>query len=120
MQPFKSVSNGVGRTRVRAELYRIGEDLLVIIVGEGAHIGAVSMAEALPGEEVGSATVTARGHKEAELTGFVSQAVCSGTGRRTVALAGIHLDDITQAEIETIRRNVRGVVPLLDLDGIGG
>jgi hypothetical protein len=113
MEPIKTVSAGEGRTRVRADLYRIGDDLLVVLGGEGAHIGAASMAEAAPDEAPRIRTIVSPPHKEAELTEFLSQAVCAATGRRTLAVAGIHLDAITRDEIEAIRRNVRQLVPPL-------
>jgi hypothetical protein len=113
----KSAAAGRGRTRVRADVYRVGPDLLVVLGGEGQHLGAVSMAETAPGEDASVATVGARGHKEPELTEVLSRAVCAATGRRTVVVAGIHLDRITRDEIESIRRNVRRLVPQLDLGG---
>jgi hypothetical protein len=116
MRPFRSVSAGEGRTRVHADVYRVGEDLLVVLGGEGPHIGAASMAEAVPGDEPRVSTIVAPPHKEAELTEHVSRAICGLTGRRTVVVAGIHLDDITAGEIEAIRRNVRGLVRRLEAD----
>jgi len=116
MKPFKTVSAGRGRTRVYAEIYEVGSDLLAILGGEGLHIGAASIAEATPGKTSDVATISARRHREAELTEYFSKAVCSATGRRTVAIAGVHLDRITKAEIETIRQNVRQLVRQLDFD----
>jgi hypothetical protein len=116
MQPFESASAGRGRTRVHARIYEVGGDLLAVLSGEGAHIGAATIAEAIPGETGRVATVSARGHREAELTEYLSEAICSATGRRTVAIAGVHLDRITVAEIESIRRNVRKLVGRLDFD----
>jgi hypothetical protein len=120
MKHFKTVSAGRGRTRVRAELYRVGPDVLAVLGGEGAHVGAASLAEAVPGEGDHVTTIRARGHREAELTEYFSQALCSATGRRVVTIAGIHLDHISKAEIETIRANVVQLVRLLDLDESAG
>jgi hypothetical protein len=116
MKPLKSVFAGRGRTRVWAEIYEVGSDLLAVLGGEGLHIGAASIAEAIRGETSDVATISARRHREAELTEYLSRAICSATGRRTVAIAGIHLDGISKAEIETIRQNVRQLVPQLDFD----
>ena len=76
------------------------------------------MAEAIPDAEPRLSTLVAPPHKEAELTEYLSRAICAATGRRTVAVAGIHLDAITKDEIETIRGNVRRLVPMLDLDDV--
>jgi hypothetical protein len=116
MKPFKSVVAGRGRTRVHAKIYEVGSDLLTVLGGEGQHIGAASIAEASSGETGDVATISARGHREAELTEYLSKAICAATGRRTVTIAGIHLDRITKAEIETIRQNVRQLVQLLDFE----
>jgi hypothetical protein len=116
MKPFKSVSAGRGRTRVYAEIYDVGSDLLAVLGGEGLHIGAASIAEATPEKMSDVATISAQGHREAELTEYLSKAICSATSRRTVTIAGIHLDGITKDEIETIRRNVRQLARLLDFD----
>jgi hypothetical protein len=120
MQLIHAASAGRGRTRVRVELYRVGADLLAVLDGEGAHIGAATLAEAVSGETDHVATACARGHREAELTEYVSRTLSTATGRRTLTVAGIHLDRITKAEIEEIRANVRQVVRLLDLDGPAG
>jgi len=118
MQPFKTVAAGEGRTRVHAELYRVGSDILAVLGGAGPHIGAASLAEAVSGDEVTISTLAARGHKEPELTDRLSRAIYSSTGRRTLTIAGIHLDGISKAEIETIRRNVGELIRLLGDAGL--
>ena len=113
-------SAGTGRTRVDAEVYEVGRDLLVLIGGEGAHIGAASLAERIPGEKTTVAGLVARVreqperlHKEGEITDRVASRLTEATGRLTLALSGIHLDRITPEEIEEIRANVVQLAGLL-------
>ena len=121
---------GSARTRVCAEVYEVGRDLLVLIGGEGEHIGAASLAERIPGEETTVAGLVARvrerperRHKEGEITDRVAGRLTEATGRLTLALSGIHLDGITAEEIQEIRSNVeelsgllvRTVAPVMDL-----
>lgn len=111
MKRIKKISAGNGRTRVEVEIFEVGSDLLAIIGGEGSHIGAATLAERVL-DGIHSSTMCAPGHREAELTRQFSDAVASATGRRTLTIAGIHLDRITGSEIEAIRRNTRELVAL--------
>ena len=119
MKPFRTAAAGDGRTRVHAELYRIGSDILAVLGGAGPHIGAASLSGTEPGDRVNVSTLAAWGHKEPELTERLSRAIASSTGRRTLTVAGIHLDGITSEEIETIRRNVGELIRLLEDDPSG-
>jgi hypothetical protein len=107
VRKIEEVSVGQGRTRVDLELYEVGADLLAVLGGAGAHIGAATLAERAADAPSTLSTLTAIGHREAELTLEFSNAVTSATGRRTLAIAGIHLDGITKPEIQAIRRAVR-------------
>jgi len=91
----------------------VGADRLVLVGGEGPHIGAASLAERVAGEETAVRGVVARvrdrperWHKEQELTDRVAKRLTEATGHLTLAVSGIHLDRITAEEIETIRANV--------------
>jgi len=113
MQRLGEVSAGEGRTRVHATIYEVGDDLLVILGGEGAHLGAASLAEGSPDDRGRPVHLSAPGHREVELTDRVSCEVAAATGRRTLAVAGIHLDRIRRDEIEAVRANARALIPRL-------
>lgn len=113
MQETTRIQVGSGRTRVHADVYEVGADRLVLLGGEGPHIGAASLAERVAGEGTAVRGVVARvadrperWHKEKELTDQVAERLTGATGRLTLAVAGIHLDGITAGEIEAIRANV--------------
>ena len=132
---------GEGRTRVRMRVFAQGTDLLVIVDGEGAHIGAATLAEpacasvtpagapprapAKPRGRDRSAragwrgTVVAPPHKEAEISRAVASAVAGATGKRTLCAAGIHVDHIAHQEIREIRANVRRALESA-IAGLGG
>jgi hypothetical protein len=113
MKTIRRIAVGNDRTRVAVALYEIGPDLLAIIEGEGAHIGAATLAESDDRVGFRSETVSALGHREFELTREFSQTMSAASGRRTVTIAGIHLDDIREGEIEAIRRNVAEAATVL-------
>lgn len=113
MQRIQTVHAGRGRTRVWGELYEVGPDLLLLIGGEGLHIGAASLAERRSGEPLAARGISAAGHKEPELTDRLCVRLAEATGRRTLAVAGIHLDGITREEIDAIRANVEELGRLL-------
>jgi hypothetical protein len=98
-------SAGDGRTRLRAEIYELGRDLVVILGGGEIHLGSATLADPLPAGRSRTSSVTGEGHRESELSIRLSEAILAATGRRTVTLAGVHLDEITQDEIEQIREN---------------
>ena len=112
MEHLCTIRTGGGRTGVYGAVYEVGPDLFVVIGGTGLHIGAATLAEPLPGESiglqaiVGHTEVPGRMHKEGELTDRTARHIAEATGRRTLAVSGIHLDRISKQEIEAIRANV--------------
>jgi len=110
MKLFEKYAVGTGRTRVEAQIYEIGSDLLVLLGGEGIHIGAATLAEPLTPGDTELTTLCARGHREPELTTKLAQAISDATGRRTLAVAGIHVDLIKPEEIQAIRRNLGALI----------
>lgn len=94
-------SHGAGRTRVRCELFAVGRDLLLVITGGDAHVGAVATARPAdrPGDPPAVRVETVPGHRETELAREGAAALAAATGRVAVAVCGIHRDAATPAEI---------------------
>lgn len=131
MKEMAAVEVGEARTRVRIRAFAQGADLVVIVDGEGAHVGAATLVApgaplVQPGKIPGAGadgprarkpswrdTVVAPPHREAEITREVASAVARATGKRTLCAAGIHVDDITRDEIRRIRANVRVAIRAL-------
>jgi hypothetical protein len=96
---------GDGRTAVRLELVPLGRDLLLLISGGQAHVGAVAVAR--PAGEGGSAgTVVVPPHKEGPLAESCAALVAAAAGCTCAAVAGIHQDAASAAEIAAICANV--------------
>ncbi len=112
LRKIDAIALGQGRTRLDLEVYEIGSDLLVVLNGAGPHIGAATLAEHVVDAPAHLTTLTSLGHREAELTLELSNTLTNATGRRTLAIAGVHLDGITKAEIAAIRRTVRRLAQL--------
>ena len=102
------VEVGAERTLVELQADPLGRDWLLRITGGEAHVGAVATSRggAIQLSVVGS-------HKEGPLA-----EVCAGqwsllTGRVCVAVVGIHQDQATPEEIDSIVNNVRQGLEIL-------
>ena len=100
------VTMGTGRTAVRLELVGQGRDLLLLISGGEAHVGAVAVAR--PAGDGGAAgEVVVPPHKEGPLAAECAALVAEAGGCTCAAAAGIHQDLATKAEIAAICANAR-------------
>ena len=100
---------GRGRTAVQLTLAAQGNDLILTITGGAAHVGAVavvSVAGGTAGEPHCSVTVVP-GHAEGPLAEEAAARIAAATGKTCVAIAGIHQDRATRAEIAAIVTNVQ-------------
>lgn len=96
------VEAGSGRTAVRLDLVKQGRDLLLIVTGGDAHVGAVAVCH-----EQGAELMVVPGHKEGPLAAECAEAIALAAGCTCAAVAGIHQDDATGEEIAAIMANVR-------------
>ncbi|MHA0858001.1 prenylated flavin chaperone LpdD [Paenibacillus sp. CMAA1364] len=79
----------------------VGRDVMLIITGGDAHIGAVSTAYPTP-EGIDIQTSNIPGHKEYTITEALAQQAVEVLNRTVTVSAGIHYDDLTTAEIDAI------------------
>jgi hypothetical protein len=107
-----------GRICLDVILHRLGPDICVIVTGgQRPHIGAVSMSVArrsLRGDGTVAAStsnLTLTGHKDDVVARELSETLTLQTGQNVVVICGIHIDQITAQEIETVRKLVRESVP---------
>jgi len=92
-------SEGEGRARVSLSASYAGEDLVVQIYNKNAHIGAVAVAEFDRNEQRASVSViTQLGHKEDVVARDMAHLICKMMRKAVCVIAGIHLDNITEAE----------------------
>ncbi len=99
---------GSGRTAVWANWQFIGEDLLVVLSGEGQHLGGCSFAEPYLSKQSPSAAVSSisrKGHQDVELTRRIAQEVSKRLEVVVAVVGGIHIEHATRAEITQILEN---------------
>jgi len=97
---------GKGRIKINMKAVSIGEDLCVIISGgDSPHIGCVTMSVPRPSlsdsRDISATTSVLNliGHKDDEVARIVSNELSSKLNKNVVVTCGIHLDNITQEEI---------------------
>lgn len=78
-----------------------GRDLLLMITGGEAHIGAASTAYA-EGEGIQVQTTAVPGHKEHVLTAGMAKRAAEVLNRTVTVVMGIHYDDLNREEINRI------------------
>ena len=100
------LTRGKGRTRVNLVASDMGDDLIVSIHNENAHIGAVAIGEYDHEEGRASVSVITRlGHKDDAIAQKAAYLISKSTKRPVCVIAGVHLDDITREEIDKILEN---------------
>ena len=97
------ITKGEGRTKVSLLVESIGDDLVVFIHNENAHIGAVAVGEYDHKQNRTSTSVITRlGHKDDAIAQKAAYLITKHTKRPSCVIAGVHLDNITEEEIEKL------------------
>jgi len=105
---------GTGRASVSLSTYSMGEDLVVYLFNERAHLGAVAVAEYSPAEERTSTSIITRlGHKDDVVASNAARRLCKHLKSPVCVIAGIHLDGITMDELTQITKNCDKLVERL-------
>lgn len=105
------ITKGEGRTRVYLQASNIGDDLVVSIYNENAHLGAVAVGEYDHEHQRASVSVITRlGHKDDAIAREAAHLISKSVKRPVCVIAGIHLDNITPEEIDKILENAIGAV----------
>lgn len=103
-----TLTEGSGRTGVTLMIDPIGDDLVVRIFNERGHLGAVALAEYSHAEgRTSTSVITRLGHKDDRVAAEVAHDLSSHFRKPVCVVAGIHLDNITLAEIDEILENCR-------------
>ena len=105
------LTKGEGRTRVNLLASDMGDDLVVSIYNENAHIGAVAVGEYdFEHQRASVSVVTRLGHKDDAIAQQAAHSISKSTRKPVCVIAGVHLDNITQEEIDKILENAMSVV----------
>ncbi|THF83327.1 prenylated flavin chaperone LpdD [Cohnella fermenti] len=78
----------------------MGRDVVFIVTGGTAHLGAAAVACGEDGRIVHASAWKLPGHREEELAAELAAMAALSLGRTVAVLAGIHLDRPTRLEIE--------------------
>jgi hypothetical protein len=87
-----------------------GRDLVVLITGGEAHVGAVAGCDGRPGAAPGigqDGVVQLPGHREGPLAAEAAATLARAFACSCAAVVGIHQDEATADEIRAIVANVR-------------
>ncbi|MFQ5979776.1 MAG: hypothetical protein ACE5OZ_16725 [Candidatus Heimdallarchaeota archaeon] len=106
----KPLRVGTGKTAVCANWILIGEDLLVVLSGEGRHIGGCSLAEPYTSQDRKNANISSiscKGHQDIEITRLIAQKVSKQLERVVAVVGGIHVDNASKKEINQILANAQ-------------
>jgi hypothetical protein len=99
--------------KVTAEVKIIGDDLIISVWGGSKpHIGSISVSVPRPGLKdrtrmsSTSSVINLTGHKDEVVARKFSEQLSAKFKRNAIATAGIHIDDITDSQIEIIMHNI--------------
>jgi hypothetical protein len=96
-------SRGRGRLKVNLSASSMGDDLVISISNQNAHIGAVAIGEYDHQHGRASASVITRlGHKDDIIALKAANTISKDTKKTVCVIAGVHIDNITKEEIEKI------------------
>ena len=105
-------SIGDGIFKVTAEVKIIGDDLMISVWGgTKPHIGSISVSVPRPGLKDGtgmsstSSVINLIGHKDEVIARKFSEQLAAKFNRNAIATAGVHIDDITENQINIIMHN---------------
>jgi hypothetical protein len=105
---FFDISEKKGTFEVSAHIVLVGRDILVLLTGGRAHIGAVAIAQPRPSirdaKKISSTSsvFTRVGHKEDVVVKAMSEELSKELNKIVVVAAGIHWDKMKKREIEMI------------------
>ena len=104
------LTRGEGRARVSLWAQEMGEDLVVCIFNKNAHIGAVAVGEYDYKEGRASISVITRlGHKDDVIAQKVAYSIAKQIKRPVSVIAGVHIDDITEEEMNKVLTNTKAL-----------
>jgi len=99
--------------KVVAEVNIIGDDLMISVWGgTKPHIGSISVSVPRPGLKDGtrmsstSSVINLIGHKDEVVARKFSEQLAATFNRNAIATAGVHIDDITENQINIIMQNI--------------
>lgn len=106
-----------GRIMLNVKSIEIGDDLCVIISGgDSPHIGCVTLSTPRPSlsnKNIISSTTSVLNrisHKDDEVARHVSEELSSKLNKHVAVVCGIHVDNITEAEIKELMGSLNDII----------
>lgn len=106
------LSRSSGRIAISLKTMDVGGDLLVLITGGKAHIGATAVG-IKAGDIATSSVITTPGHREDRVVKGAAEKLAKKLNRTVVVVSGIHYDNIAKEEIEEALRLCEELVAAL-------
>jgi hypothetical protein len=117
---------GEGDYRIDARVALCGRDVTVTVGGgTRPHVGAVGVAISQPSlkdpsrHSVTSSVISVPGHKEDEIVRSAALQLSRALDATVVVSAGLHVDDATPVEIQTLVANFNHLIDLIQADLTG-
>ena len=99
-------ARGKGRARVNLSASYMGSGLVICIYNENAHIGAVALGEYDNKQKrVSTSVITRLGHKDDVVAQKAAYSISKHTKRPVCVITGIHIENITEKEVDQILEN---------------
>jgi len=95
---------GEGKQRVFFEKHLLDDDVILIVGGgERSHVGGVVICE--PGQPV--QILSLPGHYDMKVLRPLALAACKKYQKKVTVLGGIHIDDASREDIDTVVENCK-------------
>lgn len=105
------LEKGKARTRVCLWTKQLGEDLLICLYNDKVHLGSVAISVFdSKTKRASTSLITLLGHKDDKVAYDAAYSICKKTKKSVCAIAGIHVDNISDKEIQEILINASLVV----------
>lgn len=96
------ITLGEGRTKIFLEIKEFDDDLILILGGgQKSHIGGAVIC--IPGKE--AKMIALDNHYDYVVLKPLAETACKKLGKTIIALGGIHIDNATKDEIDSIIKN---------------
>lgn len=94
-------------TSIQMDITQIGEDLLVVLTGEGQpHIGCTTYSWATSETECDSSVLSTVEDPDPLLCTYVAENLCKKTGKNVLCTGGIFVDDPDEHQMNKLYENI--------------
>lgn len=105
------LEKGKRRTKVCLTAWNIGTDFMIYLHNRNIHLGAVAISQFdHDTDRISVSTITLPGHKDDVVAQKAAYAISKHTRKPVCAIAGIHVDNVTEKEIDEIVDNANQVI----------